>query len=341
MTWKDKVFIIAEAGVNHNGNFEIAKQLVTKAKEVGADAIKFQIWKTENIVTQSSSKAPYQDMKMGETISQFDMLKQLELPYQKFVLLKNYCDSIGIEFMATADEYESAAFINPYINKIKIGSAELTDLPFLKKIASFNKEVILSTGMANLKEVSSAVGILEENNLNRDKINILHAHTDYPSKFNDINLRSIVTLKNEFHLNIGYSDHSLGIEAPIAAVALGARIIEKHFTLDNNMYGPDHSCSLDVKTFNKMVKAIRNIETALGTGEKKPSKSELDNMPFIRKSIVASRYIRQGEVLSENNITVKRPSGGISPNNWWNVIGKIAIKEFQKDEIIILDQQIY
>lgn len=334
MIGNDKVFIIAEAGVNHNGSLEIAKELILEAKNVGADAVKFQTWKTENVVTRWSNKAPYQDKLIGEQKSQFDMLKELELTYENFYELKRYCDNIGIEFMSTTDEYESAIFMNQLVHKIKIGSAELTDWPFLKKIAKFQKETILSTGMSTLEEVSNAIHILSENGLDKDKINVLHAHTAYPSDFQDLNLRCIVTLKEALNVNIGYSDHSLGIEAPIAAVALGARIIEKHFTLDSSMEGPDHKASLEIKEFANMVSAIRNIEKALGNGKKEPSNIEKDNIPFVRKSIVASRNIKEGEILSEENLTIKRPASGIPPIQWENVIGTYAIKDFKQDEII-------
>lgn len=334
MIGKDKVFIIAEVGVNHNGNFELAKQLVLAAKETGADAVKFQTWKTENVVTRWSKKAPYQDKIFGEELSQFQMLKKLELSYESFIQIKKFCDEVGIEFMTTADEYESALFVTTLVKKFKIGSAELTDLPYLKKIAGFKMDTIVSTGMATMNEVKEAVNILMENGLEKEKICVLHAHTDYPSSFSDLNLKAIETLRQELNLNVGYSDHSLGLEAAVAAVALGARVIEKHFTLDTSMEGPDHKASLEPDEFKNMVVSIRNIEKALGNGRKEPSKKEIKNIPYVRKSIVALNYIKAGDILSEENLTIKRPGDGLSPKNWNDVIGKRAKHDFNKDEPI-------
>lgn len=336
MIGKDKVFIIAEAGVNHNGSKELAMELIRAAKETGADAIKFQTWKTENVIAKDSPKAPYQDECMGEELSQFDMLKHLELPYGDFICLKKFCDEIGISFMSTADEWESAQFLNEIVDIFKVGSAELTDAPFLAKLASLQKEIILSTGMGDLDEVKDAVAILKKCGMKHEDIHVLHAHTEYPSEYRDLNLKAIVTLEKELGLSVGYSDHSKGIEAPIAAVALGARIIEKHFTLDCKMEGPDHMASADPKQFTQMVKAIRNIEQAMGDGIKKPSQTELKNIPYIRKSIVAKRDIAEGEILTEDNITVKRPENGITPMRFREVLGTRAIKAFHEDEPISL-----
>lgn len=334
MIGKDKVFIIAEAGVNHNGDLNLALKLIESAKKTGADAIKFQTWKTENVIAKNSPKAPYQDEIMGSEESQYEMLKQLELPYKDFTFLKEYCDKIGIEFMSTADEWESAVFLNQLVRTYKVGSAELTDTSFLSKIASFNKETILSTGMANMEEVKAAISVLNDNGLSKNKINILHAHTEYPSEYRDLNLNAITTLKKELGLNIGYSDHSRGIEVPIAAVAMGAKIIEKHFTLDRTMKGPDHSSSLEPEQFKEMVCCIRNIEQAFGDGIKKASAVEMNNIPFIRKSIVAKGPIMRGEVLSEKNITVKRPGTGIAAQDWNAVVGRLAVRDFAEDELI-------
>lgn len=336
MIGKEKVFIIAEAGVNHNGSIDLAKQLIDAAKWAGVDAVKFQTWKTENVITRQAPKPQYQKERELDGIeeNQFDMLKRLELTYGDFITLKHYCDDKKIIFMSTADEYESAAFLNPLQEVIKIGSAELTDWPFLKKIACFRKTVILSTGMGTLEEVNGAINVMVDQGLPKTSIIVLHANTEYPTPFVDANLRAMVTIQEELKVQVGYSDHTLGSVAAIAAVAMGARVIEKHFTLDRDMDGPDHQASITPAELKKMVEDIRNIELALGTGEKKPSKSEIKNIPLVRKSIVARIPIKKGELLTENNITVKRPGGGISPIYWEITLGCTATQNYKEDDLI-------
>jgi len=336
MIGKNKVFIIAEAGVNHNGSFDLALQLVDVAVAVGADAVKFQTWKTEKIITRQSKKVPYQKEDVMDQESQYEMLKRHELSFEDFQKLKTYCDEKNIIFFSTADEIESATFLNTIQDIFKIGSSELTDLPYLRKIVQFGKPIILSTGMGSLEGVQAAMTVLLDGGLAKDEITLLHCSTAYPTPYSDVNLKAMLTLREEFGVTTGYSDHSLGIEVPIAAVALGARVIEKHFTLNKNMDGPDHKISLEPDEFVMMVKAIRNVELALGDGIKMISDSEKENIPFIRKSIVAGRKITKGEIIGEENITVKRPGGGINPSQWHNVIGKTAIRDFQPDEIIEL-----
>ncbi|MDD3363419.1 MAG: N-acetylneuraminate synthase [Syntrophomonas sp.] len=334
MFGENAVYIIAEAGVNHNGSVPTAKQLIDEAAKAGVDAIKFQTWKTENVITRSAPKAAYQNEQADSAADQFTMLKRLELPYSDFAYLKEYCDVCGMTFLSTADEYESAAFLNTLQDLFKIGSAELTDWPFLRKIAAFGKPVLLSTGMADLAEIRDALRVLGEGGLTKDRIVILHANTEYPTPFSDANLRAIQTISVELGVKTGYSDHTQGIEAAIAAVALGACVIEKHFTLDRQMEGPDHKASIEPAGLKQMVKAIRNIEMALGTGVKRPSPSELKNIPFVRKSIVAKRPIRKGDVFSEENITVKRPGTGLSPIQWERVIGQAADRDYERDDFI-------
>ena len=337
MIGKDKVFIIAEAGVNHNGCIDLAKKLIDAAKLAGADAVKFQTWKTENVITNQAEKPQYQkDNELsGREESQYDMLKRLELAYEDFITLKQYCDDKKIIFMSTADEYESARFLNPLQDAIKIGSAELTDWPFLKKIARFGKPVILSTGMGLLEEIEEAINIMLAQGLPKEFIIVLHANTEYPTSFDDANLRAMVTIGKKLKVEVGYSDHTVGSVAAVAAVALGARVIEKHFTLDREMAGPDHKASVTPEELKKMVDDIRNVELALGTGEKKPSKSEEKNIPFVRKSIVAKTNIKIGEILTEDNITVKRPGNGISPIYWDQIIGSRATNNYNADDLTI------
>ncbi|MCP4118188.1 MAG: N-acetylneuraminate synthase [Desulfobacteraceae bacterium] len=336
MIGKDKVFIIAEAGVNHNGSLDIAFMLVDKAKEADVDAIKFQTWKTENVITKNAPKPSYQLNQTDARESQYDMLKKLELSYEDFQRLKAYCDEKQIMFLSTADEIESAEFLNPLQSIIKMGSAELTDLPFLKKIARFGKHVILSTGMGNLDEIGMALKALEEGGLKKQDITVLHCNTAYPTPWKDVNLRAMGNIQETFQVMVGYSDHTIGTEVTLAAVALGARVVEKHFTLDSKMEGPDHSSSIEPKDLKRMVEMIRHIEQSLGKSEKKPSPSELANISQVRKSIVAKTKIQQGEIFSEDNITVKRPGTGITPASWDNIIGQKAKKDFDTDEMIEL-----
>lgn len=325
-----KTFIIAEAGVNHNGSLELAKKLVDVAKNCGCDAVKFQTFIAQNLVSKFAKKAQYQIENTKNDESQLEMIKKLELSFNDFLELKNYCDNQKILFMSTPFDLESIDFLASLkMNIFKIPSGEITNLPYLRKINSLKTKVILSTGMANLEEIENALKILKDCH-----VSVLHANTQYPTPMEDVNLNAMLTIKNKFHLEVGYSDHTQGIEIPIASVALGAKIIEKHFTLDKNMDGPDHKASLEPHELNAMVKAIRNIEKAFGDGIKKPSKSEINNIEIARKSIVAKTKINKGEIFSEKNITTKRPALGISPMKWDEIIGSIAQRNYEEDELI-------
>lgn len=326
------VYIIAEAGVNHNGSFELACRLVDAAKEAGVDCIKFQTFKSEKLVAKDAEKADYQKNNTGDS-SQQEMLKKLELSYEEFLQLKSYCDEIGITFLSTPFDLDSIAFLNSINMPFwKIPSGEVTNLPYLVALAQTRKPVIMSTGMCNTEDIRNAIDVLSKNGAK--DIRLLHCNTEYPTPFEDVNLRAISTMKEMFGLEIGYSDHTKGIEVPIAAVAVGATIIEKHFTLDRSMEGPDHKASLEPDELAEMVRCIRNIECAMGTGVKEPSASEKKNISVVRKSIVAKTKIKKGDVLSEDMITVKRPGTGISPMKWHNVIGTKAIRDFEEDELI-------
>jgi N,N'-diacetyllegionaminate synthase len=332
---ENKIFIIAEAGVNHNGNIEIAKKMIEVAKQCGADAVKFQTFKTEEVISKHAPKAEYQKLNTGETKSQLEMVKKLELSFEDFIELKEYCDKVGIMFLSTPFDFQSIEFLHSLgLEIFKIPSGEITNLPYLEKIGKLRKKIILSTGMADLGEIEDALDILISNGTERENITLLHCNTEYPTPYEDVNLLAMITIREAFKVKVGYSDHTLGIEVPIAAAALGASIIEKHFTLDKNMEGPDHRASLEPYELKAMIDAIRNIEKALGNGIKKPSKSEIKNRDIVRKSIVAKRNIRKGEIFTEDNITVKRPGIGISPMRWNEVLGKNAIKDFKEDDII-------
>ncbi len=328
------VFIIAEAGVNHNGDINLAKKLIDVAAKAKVDAVKFQTWKTELLVTKEAKQAQYQTENTQIEESQFDMLKKLELSYSDFSELKSYCDSKNIMFLSTPDETTSADFLVDLQEIFKIGSGEITNLPYLRHIGSLKKEIILSTGMANIGEIENALRILIDAGTGKNNITVLHANTMYPTPMSDVNLKAMVTIGNTFDIAYGYSDHTLGIEVDIAAVAMGASCIEKHFTLDQNMDGPDHKASLNPKELIAMVKSIRNIELALGSKIKEPSESEKPNISIVRKSIVAATNITKGERFNENNLTIKRPSHGISPMQWDEVIGTIATKNYIIDELI-------
>jgi N,N'-diacetyllegionaminate synthase len=329
------VLIIAEAGVNHNGNIEIAKQMIDSAVGFGSNVIKFQTFKSENIVSKYAEKADYQKETTDSNESQLEMIKRLELSYDNFSELRKKCDKKGILFLSTPFDLESIDFLQSIsIPMWKIPSGEITNLPYLIKIAKTGKPVILSSGMSTLAEVKTAVNILKQHGA--DEITVLHCNTEYPTPYQDVNLRAMLTIRQELGVKVGYSDHTPGIEVPIAAVALGASVIEKHFTLDKNMEGPDHRASLEPAEFAAMVQTIRNIEKALGTGEKVPSQSEIKNMPIARKSIVARRNIKKGELFDEDNITVKRPGNGISPMHWFEVLGTVAVKDFTEDEFIMI-----
>ena len=326
------IYIIAEAGVNHNGSFETACRLVDAAKEAGADCIKFQTFKSEKLVSRNAVKAEYQKNTTGDG-SQIDMLKKLELSYDDFRALKDYCDSVGIAFLSTPFDFDSVDFLNTMdIPFWKIPSGEVTNLPYLLALARTGKPVVMSTGMCSMEDVEAAVKALKENGVS--DIKLLHCNTEYPTPYADVNLRAMLTLKEAFGFEVGYSDHTKGIEVPIAAAALGATVIEKHFTLDRNMEGPDHKASLEPDELAQMVSGIRHIEQALGTGEKRPSPSEQKNMAVARKSIVAARDIKAGELLSDENMTVKRPGSGISPMKWFEVAGTRAVRDFKEDELI-------
>ena len=327
------VFIIAEAGVNHNGSLELAKKLVDAAKDAGADSVKFQTFISENLVTKNAYKAEYQEKAAKVQESQFEMLKKLELSFDDFIELNDYCMSKNIEFMSTAFDLETIKFLsNLEMPRWKVPSGEITNLPYLIEVAKQKRHVVLSTGMCTLSEVRCAIDTLKENDI--VDLTVLHCTTDYPTPYSDVNLKAMLTIKEEFDVKVGYSDHTVGIEVPIAAVALGATIIEKHFTLDRNMEGPDHKASLEPHELKDMVNSIRNIELALGNGIKQPSKQELNNMVIARKSIVAKKPIKSGELFSEDNLTVKRPGNGISPMHWFDVIGEKAKRDFTEDELI-------
>lgn len=328
-----KTLIIAEAGVNHNGCIDLAKSLVDKAVIAKADIIKFQTFTAENLVTKNAQKAEYQKNNLASESTQFNMLKNLELSQSEFKELKDYCTEKNIEFLSTAFDLESIDFLESLgMNTWKIPSGEITNLPYLIKIAKLKKKVILSTGMSTMQEIEDAVNIFKK--YGTTDITILHCTTQYPTLFEDVNLNAMLSIKEKFGYDVGYSDHTKGIEVPIAAVALGATVIEKHFTLDNNMIGPDHKASLQPDELKKMVESIRNIELSLGDGRKVVANSEKENMSIARKSIVAKKSIRKGQLLSEENITVKRPGDGISPMKWFDILGTAAIRDFEEDELI-------
>lgn len=330
-----RTFIIAEAGVNHNGKVDLALQLVDKAVEAGADCVKFQTFITENEMVKNAEKAEYQKNATGDSETEFEMVKKLELSFDEFRQLKAYCEQKNILFMSTPFDLDSIDFLESLdIFCWKIPSGEITNLPYLIRIAKTKRDIIMSTGMCELDEVSQAVEILKENGAG--KITLLHCNTEYPTPYEDVNLRAMDTLHKEFQLEIGYSDHTLGIEVPIAAAALGASVIEKHFTLDRNMEGPDHKASLEPHELKQMISSIRNIEKALGGGEKKPSNSERKNISVARKSIVAKKAIRKGEQFTEENLAVKRPGTGINPMRWNEIVGLYANKDYAEDEQISL-----
>lgn len=332
----NKTIIIAEAGVNHNGSLDLAKELVRKAVEAGADYIKFQTFKSEKCVSKNAKKADYQIQNTKkEAESQLEMVKKLELSNEDHYELVKLCKELGIQFFSTAFDPESIELLhNLGLSLWKIPSGEITNYPYLKKIASYHQPVIMSTGMCTQEDISACLNVLLDNGLAKDQITILHCNTEYPTPFEDVNLRAMQTIADNFGVKVGYSDHTRGIEVPIAAVALGATVIEKHFTLDRTLPGPDHVASLEPDELKAMVSAIRNIEKALGSAEKKVSDSERKNIAIARKSIVAARDIKKGEILTEENITTKRPGTGISPMQWNEVIGTKAIRDFGEDELI-------
>jgi N,N'-diacetyllegionaminate synthase len=329
------VFIIAEAGVNHNGSIELAFKLIDAAVEAGVDAVKFQTFKAENLVSKNTQKAEYQKQTTNPLESQLDMLKKLELDVDVHKKLIRYCNAKGIMFLSSPFDHDSIDLLNELGLKIyKIPSGEITNLPYLRRIGSLAKQVILSTGVSTLKEVGDALAILVDSGTKKENITVLHANTMYPTPMEDVNLNAMLTIQKEFGVAVGYSDHTLGIEVDIAAVAMGASCLEKHFTLDKTMDGPDHKASLEPEELKAMVGAIRNIEKALGSSEKKPSPSESVNIKVVRKSIFANQNIKKGDLLTDKNIAVKRPGGGISPMQWDEVIGTISSKDYNADELI-------
>lgn len=331
----NKVLIIAEAGVNHNGCIETAKKLIDIAVLAGADAVKFQTFKAENLVSKNAQKADYQKKTTDKKESQFEMIKKLEFDIQTHKELIGYCVSKNIIFLSTPFDHDSIDLLDALNLEIfKIPSGEITNLPYLRHIGSLNKQVILSSGMANLGEIEGALDVLIASGTAKHKITVLHANTEYPTPMEDVNLRAMQTIANAFNIDVGYSDHTLGIEVDIAAVAMGARVIEKHFTLDKTMEGPDHKASIEPEELNAMVQAIRNIEKALGSGIKKTSKSESKNITIARKSIVAKQHIKLGDTLSEENLTVKRPGNGVNPMRWDEMLGQTAQKNYKPDELI-------
>ena len=331
----DRVLIIAEAGVNHNGSVQLAKKLIDKAVFSGADAVKFQTFKATNVVSKNAPKADYQKQTTNLRESQFDMIKRLELDERAHQELIAYCKKANIMFLSTPFDLDSVDLLNELgLQIFKIPSGEITNLPYLRRIGSLCKEVILSTGMSDLKEIGEAIKILTNAGTLKENITVLHANTMYPTPMEDVNLRAMQTIQNKFDVAVGYSDHTLGIEVDIAAVAMGATIIEKHFTIDKTMDGPDHKSSIDPEELNAMVSSIRNIEKALGSSIKKPSKSEKPNIIMARKSIVASKSIKKGELFTENNLTTKRPGTGLSPMEWDSIIGKVAKRDYQIDDLL-------
>lgn len=333
------VKIIAEAGVNHNGSIDLAFRLIDAAADAGADYVKFQTFKAENLVTPDAIKAEYQQKNIAsDDDSQFRMLKELELSQSDFRILADYCKEKNIGFLSTPFDLESIEFLKTLdMDYWKIPSGEITNYPYLVSIARIGQPVIMSTGMSNLEEVRDAVGVLCENGLSRDMITLLHCTTMYPTPFSDVNLRALETLATLETGAVGYSDHTRGIEVPVAAVALGAQVIEKHFTLDRSMPGPDHKASLEPAELASMVTAIRNVEAALGTSVKTPSPAEIPNIPVARRSIVAKRDIRPGEIFTAENLTTKRPGTGLSPMLWNKIIGTVSDRAYRKDEQIAPD----
>ena len=332
---KDKVIIIAEAGVNHNGKYDLAVKMIHEAKRAGADYVKFQTAVPELVISTIAPKAEYQKETTGNDESQLDMCRAIHLPLSDYAKLKKICDNVGIGFMSTPFDLVSIDTLEPLdMDYYKIPSGEITNLPYLRKIASKGRKVIMSTGMSEMNEIADALKVLEDGGLKRADITLLHCNTEYPTPFGDVNLMAMKTIGDTFGVSVGYSDHTRGIEVPIAAVAMGAKVIEKHFTLDCNMEGPDHKASLEPDQLKAMVDAIRNVEMAIGSAEKHATASETPNKVVARKSIVAACDIAEGDILTEKNITVKRPGNGISPMLWDSVIGTKAKRAFRFDELI-------
>lgn len=331
---KNRVIIIAEAGVNHNGDINIAKELISEASKAGVDYVKFQTFKAEKLTSKQAKKANYQIQNTGHKESQFQMLKSLELSEDDHIEIIEFCKKKNVKFLSTAFDLEGIDFLNDFIDVYKIPSGEITNLPYLRRVALFGKPVFLSTGMATMSEIADALSIIMKYGTTLRDVIVLHCNTEYPTPMNDVNLRAMKAIGSEFNVSVGYSDHTLGIEVPIAAVALGARVIEKHFTLSRKMTGPDHLASLEPSELKSMVSAIRNIEVALGNNLKQPTESEKRNINVARKSIVAAVDINKGEIFTEDNLTTKRPGGGISPMKWDDVIGTRAKKTYLADDLI-------
>lgn len=328
--------VIAEAGVNHNGSFENAKKLVDIAAKSGADIVKFQTFQAASLVTPDAEMATYQQVNTGKKESQFEMLKRLELSFEDHYRLVSYCKSKNIEFLSTAFDEESLIFLRDLgLRKFKIPSGEMTNYPYLKLIASFKPDLlIMSTGMATFDEVEKSFQVLQDFGITSDKIIVLHCTTDYPVKIQDVNLKSMLTMSHRLGCRVGYSDHTTSLEVPLVAAALGAAVIEKHFTIDRNMEGPDHKASLEGPELREMVKRIRDLSDYWGSGDKKPTEQEVKNRQVARKSIVAKTDIKEGDVFSEANLTTKRPGNGLSPMEWPHLLGQKAKRKFSKDELI-------
>jgi N,N'-diacetyllegionaminate synthase len=334
---RNRCLIIAEAGVNHNGDLALAKQLVEAAAQAGADLVKFQTFTADQLATTHAKMAEYQRVNTGELSSQLEMLRHLELSPADHEKLMAHCDSCGIGFFSSAFDLDGLSYLHSIgAQRFKVPSGEITNLPYLRHMASFGMSVILSTGMSNMGEIEEAIDAMEFGGLSRNLLTVLHCNTEYPTPVHDVNLNAMVSIRQAFGVEVGYSDHTLGTEVPIAAVALGAKVIEKHLTLDRSMLGPDHRASLEPTEFAAMVRAIRNIELAMGNGIKRPSNSEKKNIPIARKSLVAIAPIRAGETFSDLNIGAKRPGNGLSPMLWDEVVGRIARRDFAVDELIEL-----
>jgi len=329
-----KTLIIAEAGVNHNGDINLAKKLIDIASEAQVDYVKFQTFKAENLVNKLAKKADYQKTNTGNNDSQFEMLKKLELSQADHYVLIEYCKEKNVKFLSTAFDFDSIEFLKNKLDFYKIPSGEITNLPYLEKVAELNLPIVMSTGMANLEEVKAAFHILNRNGIKKENITILHCNTEYPTPMEDVNLNAMLTIGKELNVKVGYSDHTVGIEIPIAAVALGATVIEKHFTIDRSMEGPDHKASLEPNELNAMVSSIRNIEKALGNGIKLPSESEKKNISVARKSITAFKNIKKGDVFTVDNLTVKRPGTWISAMKWYDILGTTSLKDYNTDDLI-------
>ena len=330
-----KTTIIAEAGVNHNGSLKKAIKLVDIAAKLGADMVKFQTFTAKNVVSKKAKKARYQKKSTNQNETQFKMLKKLELDFNSHKKIINRCKKVGIEFLSSPFDIESIDILQKLnVKRFKIPSGEINNLPYLRKIGKIGKPVILSSGMSNINEIKKAIEILKKSGTKKELITVLHCNTDYPTKYKDVNLKAMFSIRNKLKVKIGYSDHTLGIEIPIAAVAMGANVIEKHFTLDKKSSGPDQKSSLNPKELEKMILSIRNIEKSLGSFNKLPTKSELKNIMIVRKAIRASKEIKKGDFFSEEDITTKRPASGISPMKWDKIIGKKALKNYKIDDPI-------